>query len=133
MKKILIIEDNSMMRMFLSNYLGKNYLVKAVESPSEAIKLLSESDSHFDMVITDYIQQNSEEVQAIQALNLQLKWKSIPLFMLTDEDKSEQRIAAFSLGANETLSKPFNPKELNLRISLILDQHHEFKGLRTVA
>ena len=132
MKKILIIEDNSMMRMFLSNYLGRHYQVEVVESPSAALELC-ERGSYFDLIISDYYNQGSEEIQAIQALNLQVNWRGTSLFMLTDEDKSEQRIAALSIGARDTLSKPFNPKELNLRVGSLLDQTNQFTDLRTVA
>lgn len=132
MKKILIIEDNYMMRVFLLNYLSKTYDVKAVENPSEALEL-SAQGAHFDMIVSDYQISNSEEEAALHALNMQLSWKGTSLFVLTDEDKSDQRINALSTGAKDTLSKPFNPQELNLRINTMLDQANQFTGLRTVA
>lgn len=132
MKKILIIEDNYMMRVFLLNYLGKTYDVKAVESPSEAL-ILSAKGVNFHMVISDYQISNSEEEASLYALNMQLSWQGTSLFVLTDEDKSDQRINALSAGAKDTLSKPFNPQELNLRINTMLDQENQFTGLRTVA
>lgn len=132
MKKILIIEDNSMMRMFLTNYLGRHYDVEAVESPSKAAQLCG-NGKLYDLIITDFYKQGSEEIQTIQALNLQTNWRGTSLFMLTDEDKSEQRITALSIGAKDTLSKPFNPKELDLRISSLIDQSNQFTDLRTVA
>ena len=132
MKKILIIEDNYMMRVFLLNYLSKTYDVKAVENPSEAFKL-SATGEHFDMIVSDYQKGNSEEEAALQALNMQLSWKGTSLFVLTDEDKSDQRINALTTGAKDTLSKPFNPQELNLRINTMLDQANQFTSLRTVA
>ncbi len=64
---------------------------------------------------------------------MQIKWRNIPLFMLTDQDKSSERIDAFSLGAKDTLSKPFNPKELVLRIDSILNISSSMAEIRTVA
>ncbi|MFY0594633.1 response regulator [Roseivirga sp.] len=132
MKKILIVEDNYMMRVFLLNYLGKTYDVAAVETPSEALALASQGQQ-FDLVLSDYQKEHSEESEVLNALNLQLAWSSTSLFILTDEDKSDQRINALNTGAKDTLSKPFNPKELNLRINSLLDQSNLFTGLRTVA
>lgn len=132
MKKILIIEDNYMMRVFLLNYLGKTYDVKAVENPSEALKI-STNGEYFDMIVSDYQSKNTEEEASLQALNMQLSWNGTSLFVLTDEDKSDQRINALTTGAKDTLSKPFNPQELNLRINTLLNQANQFTGLRTVA
>ncbi len=132
MKKILIIENNYMMRMFLINYLGKSYDVTAVETPSESIALMV-NGARFDLVVCDYYSENDAQYTDLQALHLHLNWESGSLFILTDKDKSEQRINALQNGAKDTLSKPFNPKELTVRISTLLNKSAQFSGLRTVA
>lgn len=132
MKKILIIEDNDMMRLFLQNYLGKVYAVKTVSTPSQAM-VYCEQNSLPDLVISDYQEKHSEESEILKALNMQLQWRNTPLFILTDEDKSVQRMNALSTGARDTMSKPFNPKELNLRVDCLLNQLPQTQVLRTVA
>ncbi|OEK04557.1 response regulator [Roseivirga misakiensis] len=132
MRKILIVEDNYMMRVFLLNYLGKTHEVKAVETPTEAQALITQGQ-HFDLILCDYQEENTEACQILNTLNLQMAWSGTSLFILTDEDKSDQRINALQTGAKDTLSKPFNPKELTLRINSLLNQTNQFTGLRTVA
>lgn len=117
MKTILLIEDNDMMRMFLVHYLGKDHLVYAVKNPQEAINWLG-ADS-VDLIVSDYpatpiLSAQTRELR--QAANRQ----GIPILMLTDQDKSEQRINAFNLGAKDCLSKPFNPAELKVRVQINL-------------
>lgn len=132
MKKLLIIEDHPMMRMFLQNYLGRTYNVTAVASPEEAIEHCTQN-TFPHLIMCDYKDKKSKEYAILQSLCMQIKWRNIPLVVLTDEDKSAERIDALSLGAQDTLSKPFNPKELVMRIDLMLGQSLEMNSIRTVA
>ncbi len=132
MKKILVIDDNAMMRMFLENYLGKTYEVVAVETPTEALKL-HDAGLVPQMILADYHAKSSPEVTALNALSRQNNWADSPLFILTDDDKSEQRIDAFTLGAKDTMSKPFNPKELNMRMESMMGAVPATTTLRKVA
>lgn len=132
MKKLLIIEDHPMMRMFLQNYLGRTYNVAAVSTPEEAVEYCAEN-TFPNLIMCDYKDKQSNSYQTLQSLCMQIKWRNVPLFMLTDQDKSAERIDAFSLGAKDTLSKPFNPKELVMRIDSMLDQSISSAQIRTVA
>lgn len=132
MKKLLIIEDHPMMRMFLQNYLGRNYNVTAVSTPEEAVDHCTQN-TFPHLIMCDYKDKQSESYQVLQSLCMQIKWRNIPLFMLTDQDKSSERIDAFSLGAKDTLSKPFNPKELIMRVDSMLNMSSEMTEIRTVA
>ena len=121
-----------MMRIFLENYLDKTYDIKAVATPTEALSL---HDKGFvpQMIIADYHSKTSPEVIALNAISKQVNWKDSPLFILTDDDKSEQRIDAFTLGAKDTMSKPFNPKELNMRMESMMGAVPATTLLRKVA
>jgi len=117
MKTILLIEDNDMMRMFLIHYLGKEHQVYAVKTPQEATGWL-QNDS-VDLIISDY-PANSASTSQVKSLRLLSDKRRIPILMLTDQDKSEQRINAFQWGVKDCLSKPFNPVELKMRVHLHL-------------
>lgn len=132
MKKILVIDDNPMMRMFLENYLGKSYEVIAVETPTRALALHNQSFKPH-IILADYHDKSSPEFTALNILIEQANWANLPLFILTDEDKSEQRIDAFNLGAKDTISKPFNPKELNMRMESVMANMPTMMTLRKVA
>ena len=104
-----------MMRLFLINYLDKNFDVTAVESPSEAQELLGKRWRP-DAVISNFYGAKNIERQPFLDLITNLEVQNIPMLVLTDEDKSDQRIETLKLGAKDSISKPFNPVELQLRI-----------------
>lgn len=113
MKTILLIEDHDLMRMFLVNFIGKDHQVYSVKSPQEAVDWLR--IANVDLILSDYPSSSHFENQ-MRALQASADEKAIPMMILTDEDKSEQRIQAFNWGAKDSLSKPFNPVELKIRI-----------------
>lgn len=104
-----------MMRLFLINYLDKNFDVIAVDSPSEALELL-EKRVRPHAVISNFYSAKNLEKKAFVNLIGNLESQNIPMLVLTDEDKSDQRIETLKLGAKDSISKPFNPVELQLRI-----------------
>ncbi len=114
MEKVLIIENSHMMRLFLANHLGRDYEVTTVETTKEALQYLSEGNTP-QLIVADYYQKGSEQFQALERMKNHMKWRNIPMIVLADNDKSEQRLEAFSMGANDCLSKPFNPIELTFR------------------
>lgn len=117
MDKVLVIEDNKMMRLFLYNYLGNDHDVSAVESPSEALVWLESNTA--SLIISDYHKKDSIGFNQLQKIKSLSAWTNVPMIMLTDNDKSEQRINALEFGVADCLSKPFNPVELNLRVNSI--------------
>lgn len=132
MEKVLIIEDNAMMRLFLSNYLSRSYQVTAVESPQQALGIIN-SEEAFSLVLSDYYAPDSKEQKALKHLQSAMAWQGVPLVILTDEHKSEQRIAAFEFGAQDCVSKPFNPVELSLRLKGTVAQKEMKMVYRPVA
>lgn len=121
MERILIIEDNYLMRLFLVNYLDKSFWVDAVETPAEAIEKLNK-DTEYALVLSDIVPEKSASNNDFKALIQMLKSAKANFMLLTDNDKSEERIKALQLGAKDTLSKPFNPVELELRINAIIEK-----------
>ena len=125
MKTILLIEDHDLMRMFLVNFIGKDHQVYSVKSPQEAVDWLR--IANVDLILSDYPSSSHLKNQMI-ALQASAYEKEIPMMILTDEDKSEQRIQAFYWGAKDSLSKPFNPVELKIRIKNQLLINTAIKG-----
>jgi DNA-binding response OmpR family regulator len=131
MEKVLVIEDNRMMRLFLINYLGQHHDVSAVENPSEAIKWLESNDA--TLIISDYYSKGTKEFNELNKVKSLSGWTNTPMIILTDSDKSEQRINALELGVADCLSKPFNPVELNLRVNSIKNINQLKVSYRPVA
>lgn len=118
METILIVESNTMMRLFLANYLENDHSVKAVKSPAEALEWLEVNEAA--LILADYQIKNSNEYQELGQLKKQADLNSTPMIILTDNDKSEQRIHALELGVSDSISKPFSPIELSLRVNVAL-------------
>ena len=132
MEKVMIIEDNAMMRLFLTNYLSGSYEVETAQNPMEAMRKMSGVVNEYSLVISDYQQPGSNEMEALESLEMSMRWQNVPLIVLTDEDKSAERIIAFECGAADCLSKPFNPKELSMRMQSLVKSSPVVK-YRTVA
>ncbi|MCS5491091.1 response regulator [Algoriphagus limi] len=126
MKTVLIIEKHQFMRLFLLNFLSKNYVVFAVDSLEEARAWLNENSA--DLILADFSSSGN-----IQAIKNQPSIQSIPWLVLTDQDKSQERIQAFQMGAKDCISKPFNPIELQFRIQSNLPQYSLGSTLSSVA
>ncbi|HEY9117584.1 MAG TPA: response regulator [Roseivirga sp.] len=115
MEPVLLIEKNYMMRLFLINYLDRNFDVTAVESPAEALELLQKKWRPAAILSNFYSSKSLERTDFLSLITF-TEINGIPSIVLTDEDKSEQRIETLKIGAKDTLSKPFNPVELQLRL-----------------
>lgn len=118
MERLLIIEDNYMMRLFLVNYLDKNFWVDAVATHEEGLQKLEKSND-YAVVLSD-VPNNPENTGHFNAALGLLKSEGKDFVLLTSGDKSEDRIHAMQLGAIDALSKPFNPLELELRIRSVV-------------
>jgi DNA-binding response OmpR family regulator len=131
MEKVLVIEDNRMMRLFLVNYLGQNHDVSAVENPSKAIEWLESNVA--SIIISDYYAKGTLQFNELSKVKSLSECTHTPMIILTDNDKSEQRINALELGVADCLSKPFNPIELNLRVNSIKNTSQMKVSYRPVA
>ncbi len=133
MKELLIIEDNDMMSMFLANYFTNDYSITLSRDHEEALSYFKDENASFDLIISDFKNQSEDEFEILKDLSSKAKIKNTPLVILTDEDYTSERLIAFEIGARDTLSKPFNPVELNLRITAILNQTTRIQQLQNVA
>lgn len=129
MKTILLIEDHEMMRLFLVNLFSKEYQVTAVSSPEEGALWLQNNEAH--MIVGDF--PSTSSTLGLHQISELTKRNNIPWIVLTDQDKSDQRIKAFQWGAKDSISKPFNPMELSLRVKTHLPKYNQSNSYRTVA
>lgn len=118
--RILLIESSSLMRIFLYNYLGKSFFIQSYENIGKAIKGVKINQKP-DIIISNFNEENSSELEDLRN-NMFLR--EVPLMLLASDDKSNQRIEALEMQASDCLSKPFNPKELELRVSNLLELKH---------
>ena len=113
---LLIVDDDERIRDLLKKFLIRNgFLVTAARDAAHARRVLSGLD--FDLIVMDVMMPGEDGVSLTRALR---ETHSTPILLLTARGETEHRIAGLEAGADDYLSKPFEPKELLLRINAIL-------------
>ena len=113
---ILIVDDDTRICELLEKFLKKNdYLTTSVHSAEKARRLLS--GLAFDLIILDVMMPGESGIEL--TLHLRKKNKT-PILLLTARGEPEDRISGLEAGADDYLPKPFEPKELLLRLKAIL-------------
>ncbi|MDE6224406.1 MAG: response regulator transcription factor [Alphaproteobacteria bacterium] len=114
---ILVIDDDDRIRDLLKKYLEKeNFLVSVAPNATDAENLIE--NIKFDLAIVDKMMPQKNGIDFIKTLRENKN--EIPVIMLTAISDTDSKIEGLSTGADDYLSKPFEPKELVLRITNIL-------------
>ncbi|MER2534293.1 MAG: response regulator transcription factor [Rhizobiaceae bacterium] len=113
---LLVVDDDTRIRTLLKQYLGENgFRVTVAGNAAEARRKLVGLD--FDLIVLDVMMPEESGVDLTRALRAE---KNVPILMLTALSETDSRIAGLEAGADDYLSKPFDPRELILRIGNIL-------------
>ncbi len=113
---LLVIDDDTRLRTLLGRFLDENgFNVSLAKDTEEARKLMQET--LFDLLIVDVMMPNENGVEFTNSVR---KNSRIPIVMLTARGEFDDRIKGLEAGADDYLQKPFEPKELLLRINNIL-------------
>ena len=126
---LLIVDDDARIRDLLSRFLRRNgHLVTLARDAAQARRLLAGLD--FDLVVLDVMMPGEDGI----ALTRDLRRRSAtPVLLLTAKGETGDRIAGLEAGADDYLAKPFDPRELLLRIAAILRIVETTPGLTQVA
>ena len=115
---ILVVDDDDGIRSLVKKYLNeKRYLVTTAinaEDASEKIKIIK-----FDLIILDIMMPGKS---GLDFLNEYKKNINTPVILLTAKGEPNERIEGLEMGADDYLPKPFEPKELDLRIKNIINK-----------
>jgi two-component system phosphate regulon response regulator OmpR len=113
---LLVVDDDRRIRALLSRCLhGEGYRVSTAETAAEARAKLQ--GLKFDLLILDVMMPGESGFDFARAIRV---GSAVPILMLTARDEKESRIMGLELGADDYLSKPFEPRELALRVGNIL-------------
>ena len=113
---LLIVDDDERIRGLLQKFLMRHgFLVSAARDAEHARRLLSGLE--FDLIVLDVMMPGEDGVSLTASLRQRL---GTPILLLTARGETEDRISGLEAGADDYLAKPFEPKELLLRINAIL-------------
>jgi two-component system phosphate regulon response regulator OmpR len=125
---LLIVDDDERIRDLLKKFLVRSgFLVTAARDAAHARRVLSGLD--FDLIVMDVMMPGEDGVSLTRSLR---ETNSTPIMLLTAKGETEHRIAGLEAGADDYLVKPFEPKELLLRINAILRRMPETPAQETV-
>ena len=113
---ILVVDDDDKIRNLLKDYLSdSDYIISTAENADQAktkLKYLK-----FDILILDIMMPGQDGYELTKDIRKDIK---VPIILLTAKGEVEDRIKGLELGADDYISKPFEPKELLLRIKNII-------------
>ena len=113
---LLVVDDDERIRGLLQKFLIRNgFLVSVARDAAQARRLLAGLD--FDMLVLDVMMPGEDGITLTRDLRRTL---TMPILLLTAKGETANRIEGFEAGADDYLVKPFEPKELLLRINAIL-------------
>lgn len=113
---LLIVDDDERIRRLLQKYLiRQGFWVSAARDAAHARRLLDGLD--FDLIVMDVMMPGEDGISLTRSLREVL---ATPILLLTAKGDTEDRIKGLEAGADDYLAKPFEPKELLLRINAIL-------------
>ena len=125
---ILVVDDDDGIRTLVKKYLNENnFLVTTAnnaEDASEKIKIVN-----FDLIILDIMMPGKSGLDFLKQNKKKLQ---TPIILLTAKGEPNERIEGLEIGADDYLPKPFEPKELILRIKNIIEKTKSHDQLRIV-
>ena len=115
---ILVVDDDEGIRSLVKQYLNENkYLVTTADSAEDAKEKVDVIK--FDLIILDIMMPGKNGLEFIEEQKHKL---DTPIILLTAKGQTNERVEGLEIGADDYLPKPFEPKELILRIKNILDK-----------
>jgi DNA-binding NarL/FixJ family response regulator len=121
MKKILVVDDDRTMRTVLTRYLeNRGYQVEQVTSGAEALVAVTKNPP--DLVVSDVMMPEMDGLEFCRRLRATPSGQLMPFIFLSGKGELEDRIHGHSIGADDYLTKPVDPRELVAKIESQLER-----------
>ncbi|MCR4855907.1 MAG: response regulator transcription factor [Erysipelotrichaceae bacterium] len=121
MAKLLIVDDEEKIREMIGKFaLHEGYEVVLASNGKEALELFEGSD--FDLVVLDVMMPVMDGYETLKKMK---EIRDVPCIFLTALGQEYDRIYGFDIGAEDYVTKPFSPKELMMRIKVILKRENK--------
>ena len=118
---ILVVDDDNRIRSLLKEYLNENNYIVSTSEDSENAKIKLRQFK-FDLIVLDVMMPGQNGYDLTKEIKKNI---NIPIILLTAKGEVENRIKGLELGADDYIGKPFEPKELLLRIKNIINKNNK--------
>lgn len=119
MGRILVVDDEAKIRLIIRKYAEfEGHEVEEAADGLQAVELCRKED--FDVILMDVMMPELDGFSACRQIRQE---KDIPVIMLSARGEEYDRIHGFELGVDDYVVKPFSPKELMMRIHVVINRH----------
>ena len=122
-KRVLVVDDDPMIRDVVKAVLeGEGYEVVLAEDGQKAVEVIDSEARplRYTLIVLDVVMPGMNGLDVMTRLKLHPHSQSIPVLMLTGEDKAEDIMAGYSVGADYYITKPFTRQQLLYGVNLVL-------------
>ena len=127
MKKVMVAEDESAIREFIViNLKRSGYDVTEAEDGAQALQLYDASGGDFDVVLLDIMMPEMDGITVCK--ELRKRSESVGIIMLTAKTEEMDKVTGLLVGADDYVTKPFNPVELSARVRSQLRRYLQLGG-----
>lgn len=120
---ILLVEDNPSLRTYITEVLSDYHLFEAMDG-EEALTVLQTNPNLQKtppaLILSDIMMPRMDGYTLLGQLKKEPQWQHIPVIMLTSRSAEEDKLKALQLGVDDYLTKPFSPRELQLRVQNLI-------------
>ncbi|MCB0353559.1 MAG: response regulator [Bdellovibrionales bacterium] len=124
-QKILIVDDDPIIRDLVASVLqAEGYAVETAEDGKQGVERVEQcsTDEKFTAIILDVCMPEMNGLDVATRLKLRPESQDIPVMMLTGEDKAEDIMAGYSVGADYYITKPFTRQQLLFGMNMLLSE-----------
>jgi DNA-binding response OmpR family regulator len=122
---VLIVDDSDDVRKYLSNLLENYYTISSASNGEEGIKTATENMP--DLIISDIMMPSMDGIEFCRRIKSEWQTSDIPVILLTAKASFDSKLEGLGIGADDYLTKPFQSKELFIRIKNLLEQRKRLR------